>query len=124
MSEQSMDTTHVSMTARPPSCMKTRLVNKNVNAASGRTSMRLEPEVWDAFREICLRDGVDVKELIERAVKGSSFGGRTSAVRVFLLQYFRQAATEEGHRRAGHGSAKMANPFAEASASSIRYDSP
>ncbi|MBC7637762.1 MAG: ribbon-helix-helix domain-containing protein, partial [Acetobacteraceae bacterium] len=31
-----------------------RLINRNVIAKSGRTSMRLEPELWDALREICL----------------------------------------------------------------------
>jgi predicted DNA-binding ribbon-helix-helix protein len=28
--------------------------------------MRLEPEVWDALREICLREGCDLGELIQR----------------------------------------------------------
>jgi hypothetical protein len=28
----------------------------------------------------------------------------TAAIRVFLMLYFRAAATEEGHARAGHGS--------------------
>ena len=82
---------------------KSRLINRNVNATSGRTSMRLEPEVWDAIREICLRDDIDLGEMIKRVEKKEPVGGRTSAVRVFVLQYFRQAATEEGHRRAGHG---------------------
>ena len=34
---------------------------------------------------------------------GPSPGGRTSAVRVFVLTYFRNAGNEDGHRRAGHG---------------------
>ncbi|MBV8397624.1 MAG: ribbon-helix-helix domain-containing protein, partial [Acetobacteraceae bacterium] len=31
---------------------KSRLVNRNVVAGRGRTSMRLEPELWDALYEI------------------------------------------------------------------------
>ena len=27
----------------------------------------------------------------------------TAAIRVFLLSYYQAAATDEGHRRAGHG---------------------
>ncbi len=65
--------------------------------------MRLEPEVWDALREICLREGCDLGELIQRVEGAGDEGGRTSAVRVHVLQYFRAAATDSGHREAGHG---------------------
>jgi predicted DNA-binding ribbon-helix-helix protein len=74
-------------------------------ASNGRTSMRLEPEVWDALREICLRENVDLRDLIRSIEDGSGPGGRTSAVRIYVLQYFRAAASDDGHRRAGHGNA-------------------
>ncbi len=80
-----------------------RLVNRNITAINGRTSMRLEPEVWDALREICLREGIELRDLIQRVEQTTDEGGRTSAVRVHVLQYFRAAATETGHRAAGHG---------------------
>ncbi len=86
-----------------------RLINRNITATAGRTSMRLEPEVWDALREICLREGLELRDLIQRVEKGTGDGGRTSAVRVHVLQYFRAAATEDGHRKAGHGAVNMAN---------------
>ena len=38
--------------------------------------------------------------MIERRRHGTS---RTSAVRVFVLTYFRAAATDQGHVNAGHG---------------------
>ena len=81
----------------------TRLVNRNVMADSGRTSMRLEPELWAALEEICQREGRDVHALIRSVDSERAHGGRTSAVRVFVLQYFRAAATEAGHAAAGHG---------------------
>ncbi|MGC8477972.1 MAG: ribbon-helix-helix domain-containing protein [Acetobacteraceae bacterium] len=80
-----------------------RLVNRNVIAGSGRTSMRLEPELWDALIEICRREGRDVHALIREVDAQRAAGGRTSAVRVFVLDYFRAAATESGHAAAGHG---------------------
>ena len=80
-----------------------RLVNRNITALNGRTSMRLEPEVGDALREICLREGIELRDLIQRVEETTDEGGRTSAVRVHVLQYFRAAATETGHRAAGHG---------------------
>ena len=80
-----------------------RLVNRNVTSLRGRTSMRLEPELWEALREICHRECLTLGELIRRIEQRGHPGGRTSAVRVHVLHYFREAGTEEGHRRIGHG---------------------
>lgn len=80
-----------------------RLVNRNILAGAGRTSIRLEPELWEAVHEICARENMSIGELAELAQNGTGETGRTSAVRVFALTYFRVAATEAGHRAAGHG---------------------
>jgi predicted DNA-binding ribbon-helix-helix protein len=82
-----------------------RLVNRNVTLQTGRTSMRLEPELWSALAEICVRQNVGVGEIVRRIAAGRPGGGRTSAVRVYILEYFRAAATEQGHAAAGHGTA-------------------
>ena len=83
--------------------MQSRLVNRNIIAARGRSSMRLEPEIWEALQEICKRERVALGDLVQRVEGNKSEGGRTSAVRVFAFQYFRVAATDEGHVAAGHG---------------------
>ena len=88
-----------------------RLVNRNIMAASGRTSMRLEPEIWDALREMCLREGKDLREMMSMVERGSQGGGRTSAVRVHVLRYYRDAATEAGHIAAGHGTSTATGPL-------------
>jgi predicted DNA-binding ribbon-helix-helix protein len=80
-----------------------RLINRNVVAERGRTSMRLEPELWEALLEICGREGQDMSSLVRKVEQHGHAGGRTSAVRVFVLSYFRAAATEAGHHAAGHG---------------------
>lgn len=80
-----------------------RLINRNVVAERGRTSMRLEPELWDALLEICDRERQDMSTLVRRVEASGHSGGRTSAVRVFVLHYFRCAATEAGHAASGHG---------------------
>jgi predicted DNA-binding ribbon-helix-helix protein len=80
-----------------------RLINRNVVAARGRTSMRLEPELWDALLEICLREDLDASELVRQIEAKGHAGGRTSAVRVHVLTYYRDAATEHGHLATGHG---------------------
>jgi predicted DNA-binding ribbon-helix-helix protein len=80
-----------------------RLVNRNVVAERGRTSMRLEPELWDALNEICERESQDMSTLVRHVEAAGHTGGRTSAIRVFIINYFRSAATEAGHAGAGHG---------------------
>jgi predicted DNA-binding ribbon-helix-helix protein len=72
--------------------------------------MRLEPELWDALDEICKRENstlaATVDQIEKRAVHLGRHAGRTSAVRVYIVRYFRAAAGEAGHDAAGHGSLK------------------
>lgn len=82
---------------------QTALVNRNITTLRGRTSMRLEPEAWQSLEEICHREDKTLAEIMIEIERRPHVGGRTSAVRVFVLEYFRKAATEEGHRAAGHG---------------------
>ena len=89
--------------------METRLINRNITATRGRSSMRLEPEIWLALQEICLRERVGIADLVQRVEATLTVGGRTSAVRVFAFEYFRAAATEAGHEAAGHGALNAGN---------------
>lgn len=73
-----------------------RLINRNVIAKSGRTSMRLEPELWDALREICLLETITLSELVQRIEREGHPGGRTSAIRVHVVTYFRNVARSGG----------------------------
>ncbi len=68
------------------------LVNKNVNVDGRRTSIRLEPESWEALRDICLLERLTKDELFARIKWQAKSECLTSAVRVYLLQYFRTAA--------------------------------
>ena len=74
-----------------------RLVTRNVIAGHGRrTSMRLEPEFWDALHEICQRERQDLSQLVREIEAADHSVGRTSAVRSFVLEYFRAATAEAG----------------------------
>jgi predicted DNA-binding ribbon-helix-helix protein len=75
-----------------------RLVNRSIVAKRGRTCMRLEPELWDALAEICRRERRDLGSLMRNIEVAGHSGSR--AVRVFVVQYFRNAASEVGHDRA------------------------
>jgi predicted DNA-binding ribbon-helix-helix protein len=79
------------------------LQNRNVMISGRRTSVRLEPQMWDALQEIARRERRSINEvasLIDAQRHGSSL---TAAIRVFIVSYFRAAATDDGHASAGHG---------------------
>jgi predicted DNA-binding ribbon-helix-helix protein len=55
--------------------------------------MRLEPQFWDALREICQRESISLEELVSQAVRARRGGEREGAVRVFVVSYFRNVAS-------------------------------
>lgn len=94
MQEQSENTTET----------KSTLVSRNITVLNRRTSVRLEPEMWSALKEIARREQCrihDICSLIQ--LRKNPNTSLTAAIRVFLMLYYRAAAPEDGHRRAGHG---------------------
>lgn len=80
------------------------LVSRNVTVLGRRTSIRLETQMWNAIREIADREHCSVHELCSLiATRRKSGLSLTASIRIFLMLYFKAAATEEGHARAGHG---------------------
>lgn len=83
---------------------RSSLVPRNVVVDGRRTSIRLERAMWEAFNEILDREGISAAELVTEVARTREASTLTAAVRVYIMLYFRAAATESGHRRAGHGS--------------------
>ena len=80
------------------------LVIRHVNVQGHRTTVRLEPQIWESMTEICRREFCTPHDVCSYvAERRWSHGSLTSAVRVFIHDYFRTSATEDGHRTAGHG---------------------
>ncbi len=83
---------------------KTTLISRNITVMNHRTSVRLEPEMWTALREIANREQCSIHDICTLiSIRKNPNTSLTAAIRVFLMLYFRAAATEEGHSRAGHG---------------------
>lgn len=76
---------------------------RNVTLRGRRTSLRLEPDFWSALEEIARREKLSINALCEKIQTRAGRGNLTAAVRLYALDYFRAAATETGHRAAGHG---------------------
>jgi predicted DNA-binding ribbon-helix-helix protein len=80
----------------------TALMIRNVSVCGHRTSIRLEPQLWDTLAEICRREYCTPHDVCSY-VAARRRGSLTSSLRVFILDYFRTSATEDGHNHAGHG---------------------
>jgi len=84
--------------------MQAKLVSRNVTIAGKRTSLRLEQASWEALNDICACEGLTLHEictLIDHSRHGSS---RTSAVRAFIVTYFRSLAKDQGALAKGRAS--------------------
>ncbi len=84
--------------------IKSSLISRNVTILGKRTSVRLEPEMWQALKDIARREGCTIHELCSLiAIRKRDLSSLTASIRVFLMLYYRAASTEEGHARVGHG---------------------
>lgn len=81
------------------------LVSRNITVLGRRTSVRLEPEMWRALRDISIRERCTIHDLCSLiSLRKNPNTSLTAAIRVFLMLYYRASSTEEGHQRAAHGS--------------------
>ena len=82
----------------PLSRARAYLINGNLVVSGHRTSVRLEKEMWAALNDVAKREGCTLYELASRIdcrkKTGQSF---TSAIRVFLMMYYRNAARRAEH---------------------------
>lgn len=85
------------------------LVSRNVTVSGRRTSIRLEPEMWDGLTEICGREEITPHQLVTLVDRCRHRSSLTAKLRVFIFAYFRTACTEAGHAEVGHGPAPSPN---------------
>lgn len=83
---------------------KSSLISKNITINGRRTSVRLEPEMWQALSDIAGRERCTIHQLCSLIqLKKARNSSLTAAIRVFLMLYYRAASTEDGHSKVGHG---------------------
>ena len=85
-------------------------VNGNIVVEGHRTSVRLEAEMWAALKDVARREGCSVNELAGRIHRRKKPAQNfTSAIRVFLMLYYRNAAKRAEHAKAGQGRERVFN---------------
>jgi predicted DNA-binding ribbon-helix-helix protein len=67
-------------------------VKHSFTIAGHKTSISLEAPFWDALKEAAKNEGLSLAALIKRIDKERGQAGLSSAVRVWILAYFRTRA--------------------------------
>ncbi len=71
--------------------MKSPVVKRSIVIAGHKTSVSLEDEFWDALKEIAGRRNVTLSDLVASIDASRSQGNLSSAIRLFVLDYFRSS---------------------------------
>ncbi len=67
------------------------LVLGNVVVAGHRTSVRLEPAIWEALQDILQRETKTLNQLVTEIERARTASSLTAAIRVFVVRYYRDA---------------------------------
>jgi predicted DNA-binding ribbon-helix-helix protein len=76
----------------PPSS----LVIRNVVVAGRRTSVRLEPAMWEALHDIAHRLGATIHDVVTEIANERTASSLTAAIRVYIVDFYRAAALRAG----------------------------
>ena len=68
-----------------------RPVKRSFSINGHNTSISLEAPFWDALKDAASRENVSLAELVARIDAGRQSGGLSGAVRIWILNYFRQS---------------------------------
>ena len=72
------------------------LVIRNIVVGGHRTSVRLEPVMWDALQDITRRQRVTLHDLVTVIDSGRTASTLTAAIRVYIVDFYRAAALHAG----------------------------
>ena len=69
--------------------MKSPVVKRSIVVAGHKTSVSLEEAFWTGMKEISQLRGLTLSELVGEIDEGRTQGNLSSAIRLYVLEYFR-----------------------------------
>jgi predicted DNA-binding ribbon-helix-helix protein len=66
----------------------------NIVVAGHRTSVRLEPLMWDSLRDIARRRSIGLNELVTEIDGRREASSLTAAIRVYIVGFYRSTSIE------------------------------
>jgi predicted DNA-binding ribbon-helix-helix protein len=86
--------------SRDPDRTSSSLVIHTVVVGAHRTTIRLEPQMWDALKDIAQRRRMTIHDLVTSIAEARSASSLTAAIRVYIVDFYRAAASAEMQPRA------------------------
>ena len=83
--------------------MKSPVVKRSIVVAGHKTSVSLEEAFWNGMKEIASARSLTLSELVGEIDGGRQQGNLSSAIRLFVLDYFRSRAIHS----TGNGSSRL-----------------
>ena len=72
--------------------MKSPVVKRSIVVAGHKTSVSLEEAFWTSMKEISSSRSMTLSDLVSEIDKGRKQGNLSSAIRLYVLDYFRAKA--------------------------------
>jgi predicted DNA-binding ribbon-helix-helix protein len=72
--------------------MKSPVVKRSIVVAGHKTSVSLEEAFWTSMKEISASRSMTLSDLVSEIDKGRKQGNLSSAIRLYVLDYFRTKA--------------------------------
>ncbi len=82
--------------------MPSSLVSRNVRVVGRRTSVRLEPVMWQAMADISAREGITIFDFCSRARAARHGSNLTASIRAEIVAYLLAALADAESRLADH----------------------
>jgi predicted DNA-binding ribbon-helix-helix protein len=86
---------HKQRSPRKPS----QVLKRSINIAGHKTSVSLEDAFWGALREIAATQKTPLSDLVSTIDNERQHGNLSSAIRLFVLEYYRDLASHHPARR-------------------------
>lgn len=82
----------------PPKKSKSLLTKRSIYIRSRKSSVHVELPFWASLREIADTEGAKLTELVEHIDQSRNTPNLSSAIRLFVLEYYRRLAEEKAKR--------------------------
>ena len=82
--------------------MKSPVIKRSIVIAGHKTSVSLEDAFWKGLKEIAIGRNMTLSDLVAAIDAGRRHGNLSSAIRLFVLDYYRAQLGEETARNSQH----------------------
>jgi predicted DNA-binding ribbon-helix-helix protein len=83
--------------------MKSPVVKRSIVIAGHKTSVRLEDAFWKALKEIASARHMTLSDLVAAIDSNRQHGNLSSAIRLFVLDFYRNQLSEDKEEHDGRG---------------------